>query len=133
MNKKDVTKVITLLVDEGIVHKNDRCTNCERFYISVEMLNDFIEELQSAYTNWVFPRLVLCWNNIHPPKPYERMFLDSFYGNKANERITHFQGILRKKKQDGSYLKNLEARKNMIYHFDSNLKNVFDDILNRYI
>lgn len=107
-------------------------TNCDRFYITVDLLKDFIEELQAVYRHWVFPRLVLYWKNIHPPKPRERIFLDSFYGNKANEKIEHFQQVLRKKKQDGSYLKNLKARKNMVYQVDSNLKNKFDDILKRY-
>lgn len=132
LNKTDVTRVITLLIEEDLVRKNDRCTNCDRFYITVDMLKDFIEELQAVYRHWVFPRLVLYWKNIHPPKPHERIFLDSFYGKKANERIEYFQDILRKKKQEGSYLKNLEARKNMVYHVDSNLKKVFDDILKRY-
>ncbi len=132
LNKKDVMRVITLLIEENIVRKNDRCTNCDRFYITVDLLKDFIEELQAVYRHWVFPRLVLYWKNIHPPKPRERIFLDSFYGNKANEKIEHFQQVLRKKKQDGSYLKNLKARKNMVYQVDSNLKNKFDDILKRY-
>lgn len=133
ITEEEVAKLMDLLYDEGIIQKCDKTiADSNRFFISNKDLNEFIKELVGVFENRIFPRFILYWKNIRPPKPYERLFFQIHYGEKVKEKILRFQNILSQNKRKGIYKKNLGYWKYSMDLWDLDLKVQMDQIRNKH-
>ncbi len=132
LEEENIAKVISLLVKEGIVERNDKSLNSDRFFISDIELSNFINELIEIFQRYVFPRFFVYWRHIKSPRPKERNFFQIHYGNEVNEKISYLQKKLKEKKTKTEYKKMSADLKYKMYLWDLDIEKVFEELFNNY-
>lgn len=133
IKEKNIQKILQLLCGQGLLQKNIDSNNTIRYKISNHELGNFIVDLTTMYNCAIFPRLVLTWQHIRYPKPYERAFFEIHYGKKqASERFNHFKDLLNLNKQKETFKKDLVAWNQRIDNFDYEIKRLIDELSKKY-
>lgn len=132
LEEEKIVKVISLLLKEGIIQRSVKSSTADRFFVSNTELSNFINELIEIYQVYVFPRFFMYWRHIRSPRVKERIFFEIHYGNKVNQKITNLQDFLKEKKTKTIFKKNVADLKFKMYLWDSDIKKVFSELLNKY-
>jgi DNA-binding transcriptional ArsR family regulator len=132
ISEEDVLEVMNLLFNEGIIQKCKKSDDSDRFFISIKNLDEFMNAVVDIFENRIYPRFILRWKNIQSPQPSERLFFQIHYGDKVNQKILHFQNILRQNKRKETFKKDLKLWKFRNDQWDLDLKKELDQISHKY-
>jgi hypothetical protein len=132
LEEENIAKVISLLVKEGIIQRNIQSLKVDRFFVTDIELSNFISELIKIFQVYIFPRFFMYWRHIRSPRPKERMFFKIHYQDDVNQKITYLQETLKEKKTKAEYKKMSSDLKYKMHLWDSDLKEVFEKLLNKY-
>ncbi len=132
LEEENIAKVISLLAKEGIIQRNVKSINPDRYFVSDIELSNFINELIEIFQVYIFPRFFMYWRHIHSPRPKERMFFQIHYGNKVSRKISYLQEILKEKKIKVEYKKMSSDSEYKMYLWDSDMKEEFKELFSKY-